>query len=159
MGKILTLLRHGEAEPAKGQQADFKRNLTTDGAHRLERLSQVLSLRNLHYDLLLSSTSNRTVQTSEIIQQGLPCREAVFFDTLYLADVQVMMELISQQKEENEQVLLVGHNPGISALLSYISGEHQLTLQPGMMAMVEIEADSWALATSRGLGILREVLQ
>jgi len=159
MTKYLTLLRHGEAETGYGQKNDFERKLTDDGVHKLERLVNVLKDRELSYDLLLNSPAKRTVETTDIIQSGLNIKKRLVEERLYLGSAGGLLELISEIRDEHCHVILVGHNPGISGLLGNITGDYQINLSPGMMAIIEIHAEYWKIGANRGMGSLLEVLQ
>ncbi|QDH80267.1 hypothetical protein FKX85_14975 [Echinicola soli] len=159
MTKVLTLLRHGEAEYGHGQEKDFSRKLTSAGKLKLERLTNVLAERNLNYDVVISSTAVRTYKTTEIVLKAIQTDECTFLDSLYLADVQTILDYCGSLPNKYNKVMVVGHNPGISAFLSFITGEYLISLQPGMMAMVDFEVDAWEIAITRGMGNLVEILQ
>ena len=159
MTKLIALLRHGEAEYGQSQHRDFSRNLSASGKSKLKRLSNVLKERGLHFDAVVSSSAARTRQTTEIMLNSIEAEETTFLDSLYLADVQTIIDFFGNLPEKYCKVLFVGHNPSISAFLSYVTGEYHMSLQPGMMTMVDIEVDSWEIAINRGMGNLTEVLQ
>ncbi|GAB3661066.1 hypothetical protein GCM10028791_35320 [Echinicola sediminis] len=159
MGKYLTLLRHGETETGQGQLKDFDRNLTAQGVYKLERLANVLRDREVAYDLLLKSPAKRTEETSEIIQAAVKIQHSRAEEDIYLATTEMLMELVAKIDDRFDQVILVGHNPSITAFLACITGDYQVSLSPGMMAVIEIHADSWNIAASRGMGSLLEILQ
>jgi phosphohistidine phosphatase len=54
--------------------------------------------------------------------------------------------------------LLVGHNPGVSALVSHIADQGYLSIQTGMMVVIELTVDDW-IHLGIGTGTVREVLQ
>ncbi|WP_187328682.1 SixA phosphatase family protein [Echinicola rosea] len=159
MTKVLTLLRHGESEVGLGQKEDFSRKLTSTGKLKLERLTNVLATRSLEYSAVVSSTATRTRKTTEIVIKAIQVKECTFLDALYLADVQTIVDLCGNLPNECSKVMIVGHNPGLSAFLSFLTGEYQPSLQPGMMAMIDFDVDAWEVAITRGMGNLVEILQ
>lgn len=158
MGNQITLLRHGEAEQGFGINGDIKRKLTARGVFKLERLARVLKEREVSFDLLLKSPAQRTLQTAEIIGESIKIGLEDVKDDFYMADSEALFTVINQLSDQYHRVILVGHNPGISTLLAYLTNDFHLSLLPGMMAVVDLEADSWQ-AVSRGSGTLVEVLQ
>lgn len=156
--KRIALLRHGEAEYGKGQRGDFDRKLTSTGKYRLERLAEVLADRNFSFDLLLQSPAIRTRQTADILSQAISFKKKMEEKDYYLAKKDTWTEKLNALPDEYDSVLVVGHNPGLSTLLDYYVGDYFLNLSPGMMAVVEIEVDTWK-AISAGSGVLAEVLQ
>ncbi|WP_200977669.1 phosphohistidine phosphatase SixA [Echinicola sp. 20G] len=159
MTKYLTLLRHGEAEHGYGQSGDFKRKLTRDGKYKLQRLANVLKERKVEFDLLLKSPATRTVETAGIIRDAVLPHEDTEEGVLYLAETDDIIKVLNKLSDDIHKVMVVGHNPGISALLSFLTNEYQISLSPGMMAVIELHADKWGVGLSRGMGTLQEILQ
>lgn len=158
MGKQIALLRHGEAEPGMGVDSDLKRKLSDSGIYKLERLAQVLKDRNVFFDLLLKSPAQRTLQTADIVGKAIKVGAEEVHNRFYLAECETLFKIINQLPENCQKVILVGHNPGISALLAYLTGEFQLSLSAGMMAVMDLESARWN-EVSRNSGTLVEVLQ
>ncbi|MDN3671076.1 histidine phosphatase family protein [Echinicola jeungdonensis] len=156
--KRIALLRHGEAEYGKGQSGDFDRKLTSSGKYRVERLALVLAERKFSFDLILQSPAVRTQETAEIISTAIEIKKKLEEKDYYLAEKDAWLEKINDLPEEFDSALVVGHNPGLSTLLDYYVGDYFLNLSPGMLAIVEIEVDSWKAITA-GSGVLAEVIQ
>ncbi|UCS92367.1 histidine phosphatase family protein [Echinicola marina] len=159
MTKYLTLLRHGEAEPAKGFNEDFYRPLSESGKYKLNRLGNVLKNRELAFDVSYISTALRTLETAEIINNYISISRKEAQMQLYLADAEVIFEALKTSPDDFNHIMLVGHNPGISAVLALLTNDYQINLAPGMMAMLELYTDSWEVGLNRGMGSLKEVLQ
>ena len=157
INKVLFLLRHGEAAPASGYGLDHSRSLTLDGKKQLERLSHTLLINDVEFDLALCSSSTRTLQTAEIITKAAPTKKLVQLNDLYEADPSVMLELINRTPSDVRYLLVVAHNPGISALAAYLSSESFINLKPGMMVKIAIYLDKWD-AIGKNTGYLAEVI-
>lgn len=157
MVKKLTLIRHGEAETGIGSQGDFKRAITGNGIFKLQRLNHVLKQKQTSFDLLLKSPALRAMQTAQLISNNLIIDEEIIEDAIYDSSVDTLLELIQLVPNRFENVLLVGHNPGISALLVYLVDDFNLSLLPGMMAVLTFDLPDWRML-SRGTGNLVEVL-
>lgn len=158
MGKKLTLLRHGETESGSGYQGDFGRTLTDLGRMKLSRLGQVLKEKEIRFDLLLKSPSLRTIQTAQLIADHVSVKEERVEEKIYESSVDVLLEILCSLPDHADNVLLVGHNPAISSLLYYLTNDYQVSLLPGMMAVLTFENSEWA-TLSKGSGCLSEVLQ
>ncbi|WP_194774673.1 SixA phosphatase family protein [Pararhodonellum marinum] len=156
--KQLMILRHGEAGFQDDGMGDFGRQLTTSGKFSLEKLAQVLKERNLVFDLLIKSPAIRTLQTAEIILETVPVREEIEHEQIYGGSTKSLLEIINAIPKEYEKVLLVGHNPGISALVGYLTNDYHLVMTPGMMVVMDIFVPYWSLVTNSS-GTLKEVLQ
>lgn len=158
MCKRLALLRHGESENGTGYQGDFKRKLTENGRVKLSRLNRVLKEKGTRFDLLLKSPALRTMQTAQLIAEHLKVKEERIEENIYESSVEVLLELLYKLPDDVKDVLVVGHNPAISSLLIYLTNDYNVSLMPGMMAVLTFENVQWALL-SKGSGCLSEVLQ
>ena len=68
---------------------------------------------NKNFDIVLSSTALRAVETIEIIKPSIEDTKIIYKKELYTFDDQIMMEFISKITDEISSVLIVGHNPAI----------------------------------------------
>jgi phosphohistidine phosphatase len=155
--KMLYILRHGEAEMAFGAANDFNRSLTNRGIAQLERLVKILNQNMEHFDLILSSSAVRTEMTSRIVEKNANSK-VEFKKELYEARPEKIMDLLLAVDDEVKSLLVIGHNPGVSTLTSTITGEPFINLNPGMLAKIELEVDSWKLL-GQNTGNLLEILQ
>jgi phosphohistidine phosphatase len=157
--KILYVLRHGEARPGIGVRGDFLRELTTDGRQQLTRLAQYLKSKDFKVDLILVSPAKRTQQSLEILTSTLAIKNnQETHDEIFDAEPQKLLEIINNINQPTNHLLLVGHNPGISSLVSFVSGQNYISMKPGMMAVLEILVDDWKLVGGN-TGVLKEILQ
>ena len=155
--KVLYLLRHGEATLSSGAVNDFNRTLSKAGVEQLERLAKSLKFKGIIFDMVICSASNRTLETMEIISKEIEVKNKALLQEMYEATSSGLLELIVNTPDEIENLLLVGHNPSISAVLSYLSGENFISLKPGMMAIIRIYQESWA-NTGKNTGTLVEIM-
>lgn len=156
--KILLVLRHGEAYFNAEGETDFERGLTDYGKNQLLRLKELFAKTGLKVTMILSSSSKRTRQTSEIISSFADSCIMEFRDEMYEAKSSVILDLLSKVNDKYNCILLVGHNPGLSELVSYIADQGYLHMQTGMMAVIELAVHNWS-HLGRGTGMVREVLQ
>ena len=66
-----------------------------------------------NFDIVLSSTALRAVETIEIIKPSIIDTEILYKKDLYTFDDQIMLEFISKLTDDISSVLIVGHNPAI----------------------------------------------
>ena len=67
--KYLYIIRHAKAEKYVSGQEDHDRNLISVGVERANKLSMWLKNVEPNLEKIFVSSSKRTVQTSEVIQQ------------------------------------------------------------------------------------------
>ena len=68
---------------------------------------------NKKFDIVLSSTALRAVETIEIIKPSIKDTKIIYKKELYTFDDQIMIEFISKINDDISSVLIVGHNPAI----------------------------------------------
>lgn len=154
--KQLILLRHGEAGFSDG--VDFQRQLTSKGKDQLHKLGTILKEREMEIDLMYCSSATRTRETAEIIKSYLPILEEVYEKEIYAANLEILLQILENTPKSIHTCLLIGHNPTISLLLSHLTTGNYVGLQPGMMAILEIEVQEWYMV-GMNTALLRELLK
>lgn len=154
--KQLILLRHGEAGFSDG--VDFQRQLASKGKDQLHKLGTILKEREMEIDLMYCSSATRTRETAEIIKSYLSIREEVYEKEIYAANLEILLQILENTPKSIHTCLLIGHNPTISLLLSHLTTGNYVGLQPGMMAILEIEVQEWYMV-GMNTALLRELLK
>ena len=127
----LYLLRHGIAvEPGtSGIESDADRPLTSKGRRQLRKAAVVLADMDLGLDLILSSPFVRARQTAEIVAGVLGMKKRLTLTNALAVggDPVILVKQMSRLKPMPEGVLLVGHEPGMSRLISLLlTGDSRL---------------------------------
>jgi len=124
----LLLLRHGDAESGKGD--DSARRLTAKGERQAEAVGRALAALGVELDACLASTRVRAMETARLACGALgvevePCEELRGgpFDGPGLA-------------AGRGSVLLVGHEPDLSAEVARLTGA-KVKMKKGGLAIVE----------------------
>ncbi len=124
----LYLLRHGIAvEPGTpGCARDADRPLTPEGKDKLRKIAAAIKCMELEFDRVLSSPYLRARQTAEIIAESLkPFRKLELSDSLAPdGSSRKLIELLKSLKPPPQSVLLVGHEPYLSGLVSLLISAH-----------------------------------
>lgn len=110
----LHIIRHGQAETSAN---DFTRKLSQTGIKQAEQIKQKIHLNNKAS--ILSSSAIRAKQTAELIFDS---RHIHYSEGLYLANTQELLKQLWSLKTMDD-VILVGHNPGLSLLINYFTDE------------------------------------
>ncbi len=110
------LLRHAEAE-SDMYNPDKNRKLSKVGIEDARLLNKFLLDKGLRFDLVLSSSSTRTRETTEIILKNVRCgKDPEYLDELYQAPENIISNIILKSYTKN--TLIVSHNPGLSQTIS-----------------------------------------
>ena len=142
--KRVFLMRHGKAEDGFNKP-DYERNLQAKGEKKTTKIAAFLLAQNIKPQLILSSAANRTIQTSEIIAQQLKISEDAIIKTklLYLASANQMLDEIYALDDHIAEIMIVGHNPGISNLAAYLSNSDIAWLSTSAIVAIELETEKW----------------
>ena len=132
----LYILRHGIAvDPGSPDYPnDADRPLTPKGERKLQRITEAMLALELSFDVILSSPYVRARQTAEIIAEARKARKRLeLSDSLTPGgSPKKLVELLNGLTPQPEDVLLSGHEPFFSGLISLlVSGE------PGLSVVVK----------------------
>ena len=120
----LYLLRHGIAvDPgAPGYENDSERPLLPKGERRLRSAAAAMEKLELSFDLILSSPLTRARQTAEIVAVELKLRKRLELsdDLAPGGSFKALVQKLNGFEPAPENVLLVGHEPGLSRLISLL---------------------------------------
>ena len=146
--KILYLLRHSDA--VNSADNDYNRKLSHLGKDKAHHFSTKFSA-EFSFDLVLCSSANRTKETLNLLE--LKQTEILFFDSLYLAEKEMLLAEIEKVPVRITNLLIIGHNNGLSELASYITSE-SIYLSTCEFIEIGLEIESWKYISS-GIGILK----
>jgi phosphohistidine phosphatase len=142
----LYMLRHGIAvdHGSPDYPRDADRPLTPKGERELQHAAQAMRALDLSFDLILSSPYTRARQTAELVAEVLHARKKIeFTDSLIPGgSPRKLTDLINSLKPAPENVLLSGHEPHLSGLISLlISGEPSLpiVMKKGGLCKLSVE--------------------
>lgn len=145
MIKTLCLLRHAQSADKQPGQPDKERELTRAGTKDAGKIGRALKKLNINFDLVISSTASRAKLTT------LPVAEALRVDIhsiqwkedIYEASANELFELVAGLDDAINTVLLVGHNPSISATAAFFSRTKMGDLPPGGLVTIRFTVSNW----------------
>lgn len=112
--KTLYVLRHAKAKRSHRSGTDHARRLNTSGRNAAVRIGSYMKEMNYVPDIIVSSSSARTMETSEGIDRLLDRRVSTMAeDSLYLADPDRLLRTCRTLDRAYASALLIGHNPGM----------------------------------------------
>ena len=155
--KTLYVLRHGQAVPEGEAGSDHERALTVRGRAEVQRTAQYLSERAEAPSLILVSSATRARQTAELCVTSLPgSPRLVTLDGLYLAEPPSYLAALATRAEPHAAVLLVGHNPGLEALI-YVLTDHSEHLATASLVEIALPIAAWGDLSAAAAGFGRFV--
>jgi phosphohistidine phosphatase len=112
----LHLLRHAKSG-WKEDVEDHQRGLSRRGRQAARRVGEHLPAAVGTLDLVLTSSALRTRQTLDLVLVRFAARPRILIeDELYLASAERLLERLRRLAEEDRNILLIGHNPGLREL-------------------------------------------
>jgi len=137
----LFVLRHADAEPMAS--SDAARALTEKGREQAERVGRFMLAQGWKPSLILHSPYLRTKQTAEIVAQALGLEISVEPTLRSGMRPEEGLALLKNVLRRDEPVLLVGHEPDLSALMGVLIGTAE---QPARLEVKK--ASLWQLELS-----------
>ena len=137
-------MRHGKAEDSF-DKADYKRKLISKGIKRNHKVGLKLKERKGDFDAILCSDAARTVETAEIMAElfDFPLSQIKKYQEFYLAPPLLMLEFLYALNNTISSVLLVGHNPGVSELVTSLSDQLIDWLPTSALISLKFDTDNW----------------
>lgn len=141
--KKLYIVRHALKEINDVPVDDYDRPLSKKGIDDAKQMAKKLAQKDNAIDLIVASPAKRTEQTAEIFAEELKYNKTIMYnEVLYMAYVNELLETISYTFDTVDTMVLVAHNPSLTALAISLVGFKE---KVGMGAVMQIEFDcnSW----------------
>ncbi|MES9884381.1 MAG: histidine phosphatase family protein [Sedimenticola sp.] len=130
MKRELLLLRHGKSDWAVGVD-DYHRPLKKRGRRSVRKIGEWLQHQELKPDWVVCSSAERALTTAVRCCKVMGITEDAIHTErrIYMAYFTDLLAVLSDLPATASRVLLVGHNPGLEELLSYLVAG-KLTIPP-----------------------------
>jgi phosphohistidine phosphatase len=131
-------LRHGIAvEPDEWKGRDFDRPLTREGIERMQREARAIADLTLELDAIVTSPLLRARQTAEIVASQLKLRDEIVEDVRLAGgfDARRLSEILDDH-DKADAIMLVGHEPTMSAAIGRSIGDASIELKKAALAGV-----------------------
>lgn len=146
MERTIIVMRHAKTEIQKIDQRDFDRNLMERGKEDAKLMGERLAKEGFKPDQILTSNSNRTEQTTDLVKKSAGYEDAktISLAQLYHASATRIETEVMSIADDIKTLMVVGHNPGISEFVyecnsSAISSE----MPTGAIVVFKFSAGSW----------------
>jgi phosphohistidine phosphatase len=123
--KQVILVRHAHAHGLEPGLEDFERRLDRRGRHEAETMARRAHELGIAPDHLISSPADRAIATAREFAKtlGFPLPRIRHDDRVYLAEPEQLVAILRAAPAGARRVMLVGHNPGLSQLAEWLTGE------------------------------------
>lgn len=151
----LILTRHAKSSWDNANQPDHERPLNARGRKAATALGEWLETRGYVPKLILCSTATRTIETCQLMTQAMAEAPPVeYVKELYHAGAEQMLEVLAGF--EATDILMIGHNPGISHLAASLAktpppNERFPVYPTGATTVFDFAQDDWSeIGTGKG---------
>lgn len=158
MSKRIFIYRHAKSDWSAAYGSDHDRPLAKRGIESAKIMGRMLGLSKQVPELIITSTAKRAKQTLEISKgEGKWNNEVTENEILYTESYEEIFKLIKNLSNDYSSVMLVGHEPKCSMLVSYMIGGGEITFKTAAMARIDFTFDKWS-KLQPGSGELRWML-
>ena len=127
----LFIMRHAKSDWSGQGVSDFDRPINKRGQKNARRIGLWMDENNLIPDQIVCSPALRARQTIELVMEQIKKIDAatIYFDeSLYLADLETLIEIIQIYKSKHNSLMIVAHNPGLEELVNYLIVQSKINL-------------------------------
>ena len=147
--KTLSILRHAKSSWAEPGIKDNQRPINKRGQVQVANLSRWMVSNFPAPDIVLMSPARRTIETFQGISKAIKTADTQVVDELYNSTIDTCLNVLSGRLEQN--ILLIGHNPGCDELARYVAKPSGLVVERLMaihfgtatLAINKFEGESW----------------
>jgi len=143
--KNLYLVRHAKAGWHDPALADFDRALTKKGHRQAEQMSWRLHKKGVRPERLVSSPAVRAFETAEIFADTLGIDRSNIMPRIeiYEGGVEALASVVRSLADDDNTVLLFGHNPSISHFVQWLTGKSAAAMETCGIARIELDCEHW----------------
>lgn len=155
--KTLIIIRHGKSSWAYPDLEDFYRPLKPRGINDAFAIGEELQKQDIFPDLILSSPAIRAMNTAIIIARKLdfPLQRIRANESIYEASTYHLLNLIANVEDNNETLMVFGHNPSFTSLVNQLQDEPLYNLPTCGVVSIALPISSWAeISSSKGEKVL-----
>lgn len=156
--KTIILLRHGKSDWDADYGADHERPLADRGQKGARKMGRFLTTARVLPDRALTSSAVRARETlATAAEAGGWTGPARVTDALYEATPESVLREIQAEPEDADTVVVVGHEPTWSSLVSLLIGGGRVEMKTAAVAQVDVAVETWADVRA-GRGVLAMLL-
>lgn len=153
MSKSITVIRHAKSS-WETADADHQRPLNPRGCADASLIAEFLVDHSLITDAVFCSDAKRARQTLQILNTSLQLDEhkLKFIPEMYLAELNELLVIINTAPSLSENLMLIGHNPGLTDLCNYLVDDDLDHLPTCGVYAINLHVDDWQ-AVCEGVGV------
>jgi len=145
MERRLFIIRHGKSDWDHEGLDDIDRPLADRGTRNAGEMAQRLSHLGLIPEMVFSSPASRALNTALIMSRawGLEPFTLQIHDSLYMAYMSEIAEVVAKAPAEVVNLAVFGHNPSFTGYANQFLDNPLDNLPTAGVVVVTLECDSW----------------
>lgn len=149
--RIITLVRHAKSSWDNPEWSDLERPLNKRGNKDLPMMSQLIASKIEKPDLIYSSPAVRAITTAKAYAEafGFEQDKIIVDKEIYERGSRYIIELIKNINPKWKSIMIFGHNPDMTSLASYFTGDYFQNVPTSGTVCVEFDIKSWAEIDTR----------
>ena len=154
--KTLTIFRHARSSWDFPDLTDHDRPLNKRGKRDAPIMGERLKESGIRPSLIVSSPAVRAWKTARTVakQIGYPVEFLQREPGLYHAGVNKLLDIIAVQDDGFNNIVIVGHNPGLTDLANELVPGLTSNLPTAGFVAIRIDTDDWDLRTRQSADLL-----
>lgn len=143
--KTLYIVRHAKSSWKDPGFNDIERPLNERGKNDIREAAQRLEQEGVKPDLVLTSPAVRAYDTAKVLANKLmeDNSHLLVEDDLYLPDPRTLQARVRNLGDRFDTVMLVGHEPSLSALISHFLTKPLEEVVTSSVTMLQFETQTW----------------
>lgn len=143
--KRIILVRHAKSSWDNPDWSDFERPLNKRGLRDAPFMADIIAKQIEKPNLIISSPAVRAATTCKYFAKALNIDEKhiIFDENIYSKGSRYIINLILNLDDELDSVMIFGHNPDITSLYAYFTGEYIENIPTCGVFGVEFNIKSW----------------
>lgn len=153
--KTLLLVRHAKSSWDNPDWTDFDRPLNKRGLKNAPAMAEITA-KKVKPSIVYASPAKRAITTAQAYCNafGYPLENIIIDPNIYDKGPKYIIKLVAGTDNSNEIVAVFGHNPDITSLSSYFTGEYIDNVPTCGTICIDFEFDEWKKAENEN-GSLR----
>lgn len=143
--KTIILVRHAKSSWDDPSWTDFNRPLNKRGLKDAPYMSKLFKGKGIKPEIVFSSPANRAYSTAKFFIEELEIKEETVIkdNNIYEKGSRYIINVLKNLDNNKHSVIVFGHNPDITSLSSYFSGEYFENVPTCGIICIDFEIEKW----------------
>lgn len=145
--KTLLIVRHAKSSWDNPNFSDYERPLNSRGERDAPYMAKVIKDKGINADIIISSPAVRALTTAKAFaaEQKIDESKIIIKELIYNSGFSEILRMLKKSDDVHNTIMLFGHNPDITHLSSYLSGNYFDNVHTcGVVCIAFPNVDKWA---------------